>query len=284
MGEKVSWDPSQLRRIKEHPCFSKEALHLFGRIHLPVAPRCNIQCNYCVREFDCVNESRPGVASKVLTPRQALQRLEEVVKRHPWIKVVAIAGPGEPLFNEETFKTFRLVKRRFPRLHRCLSTNGLLLPDRMGDLMEVGIGTLTVTINALDPKIGAEIYAWVLYEGKKYTGEEGARLLIRNQLKGVEEAVKNGIVVKVNTVIIPTVNDQHVMEVAKRIGRMGVYKQNLIPLIPQFKFSHLSPPSPQEKARLQKLCSRYVDQMIHCRQCRADAVGKLGKDLKCYMK
>ncbi|MEM2601264.1 MAG: nitrogenase cofactor biosynthesis protein NifB [Hadesarchaea archaeon] len=284
MGEKVSWDPSQLRRIREHPCFSKEALHLFGRIHLPVAPRCNIQCNYCVREFDCVNESRPGVASKVLTPRQALQRLEEVVKRHPWIKVVAIAGPGEPLFNEETFKTFRLVKRKFPRLHRCLSTNGLLLPDRMGELVEVGIGTLTVTINALDPKIGAEIYAWVLYEGKRYTGEEGARLLIRNQLKGVEEAVKNGIVVKVNTVIIPTVNDRHVVEVAKRIGRMGVYKQNLIPLIPQFKFSHLPPPSPQEKARLQKLCSRYVDQMIHCRQCRADAVGKLGKDLKCYMK
>ena len=27
----------------KHPCFSKEAHGKFGRIHLPVAPRCNIQ-------------------------------------------------------------------------------------------------------------------------------------------------------------------------------------------------------------------------------------------------
>ncbi|MEM2866727.1 MAG: nitrogenase cofactor biosynthesis protein NifB [Candidatus Hadarchaeales archaeon] len=281
---KAAWDPSQLRRIREHPCFSREALHLFGRVHLPVAPKCNIQCNYCVRRFDCVNESRPGVTSRVLTPKQALRRLEEVVKRHPWIKVVAVAGPGEPLFNEETFETFSLVRKRFPRLHRCLSTNGLLLPDRMGDLVELGIGTLTVTINAVDPRVGKKIYSWVLYGGKKYQGEEGAKLLIGNQLRGVEEAVKRGIVVKVNTVIIPTVNDRHVVEVARRIGKLGVYKQNLIPLIPQFRFSHLPPPSLQEKVRLQRLCSRYIDQMTHCRQCRADAVGKLGKDLKCYMR
>lgn len=281
---KAAWDPSQLRRIREHPCFSREALHLFGRVHLPVAPKCNIQCNYCVRRFDCVNESRPGVTSRVLTPKQALRRLEEVVERHPWIKVVAVAGPGEPLFNEETFETFRLIRKRFPRLHRCLSTNGLLLPDRMGDLVELGIGTLTVTINAVDPGVGKKIYSWVLYGGKKYQGEEGAKLLIGNQLRGVEEAVKRGIVVKVNTVIIPTVNDRHVVEVARRIGKLGVYKQNLIPLIPQFRFSHLPPPSLQEKVRLQRLCSRYINQMTHCRQCRADAVGKLGKDLKCYMR
>ena len=282
--ERIPWDASQLRRVREHPCFDARALHLFGRVHLPVAPRCNLQCNYCVRRFDCVNESRPGVTSRVLSPRQALRRLEEVVKRHPWIKVVAVAGPGEPLFNEETFETFRLVRKRFPRLHRCLSTNGLLLPDRMEELEEVGIGTLTVTINAVDPKVGEKIYSSVLYRGRTYRGREGAELLIRNQLRGTEEAVRRGMVVKVNTVIIPTVNDRHVVEVAKRVGRMGVYRQNLIPLIPQFRFSHLSPPSPEEKARLQRLCSRYVPQMVHCRQCRADAVGKLGKDLKCYMK
>ena len=70
-GRKVPFDPTQLRKIQEHPCFSREACHLFGRIHLPVAPKCNIQCNYCIRKFDCVNESRPGVTSKVLTPAEA---------------------------------------------------------------------------------------------------------------------------------------------------------------------------------------------------------------------
>ncbi len=51
-----------------HPCFNEEAKHTSARVHLPVAPKCNIQCNYCNRKFDCVNESRPGVTSSVLAP------------------------------------------------------------------------------------------------------------------------------------------------------------------------------------------------------------------------
>ena len=56
------------RGASAHPCFDKEARHKNARVHLPVAPKCNIQCNYCNRKFDCVNESRPGVTSSVLTP------------------------------------------------------------------------------------------------------------------------------------------------------------------------------------------------------------------------
>jgi len=53
-----------------HPCFNADARAKTGRIHLPIAPSCNIQCNYCDRKFDCMNESRPGVTSKLLTPRK----------------------------------------------------------------------------------------------------------------------------------------------------------------------------------------------------------------------
>ena len=279
-GRKVPFDPTQLRKIQEHPCFSKEACHLFGRIHLPVAPKCNIQCNYCIRKFDCVNESRPGVTSKVLTPAEAVERVREVLKRVHYIKVVAVAGPGEPLFNEETFETFRLLKEEFPFLLRCVSTNGLLLPERIDDLHALGISTLTVTVNAVDPKIGKEIYSFVLYKGKRYEGEEGAKILIENQLKGIKEAVKRKIIVKVNTVLIPTVNDRHVVDVARKISRLGAYIQNIIPLIPQFKFAHIPPPSPAEKRKVQEECAKFIRQMVHCRRCRADAIGKLGKDIQ----
>ncbi|WP_227625365.1 hypothetical protein [Geofilum rubicundum] len=53
-----------------HPCFDEKARHAHARVHLPVAPNCNIQCNYCNRQFDCVNESRPGVTSTLLKPFQ----------------------------------------------------------------------------------------------------------------------------------------------------------------------------------------------------------------------
>jgi len=279
-GKKVPWDPTQLRKIQEHPCFSENACHFFGRMHLAVAPKCNIQCNYCIRKFDCVNESRPGVTSKVLTPQEALERVREVLEKVHYIKVVAVAGPGEPLFNEETFETFRLIKGEFPHLMRCLSTNGLLLPERIDDIEELGVGTVTVTLNAVDPEIGKEIYSFVNYHGERYRGKEAAELLLKNQLEGIREAVKRKILIKVNTVYIPTVNDTHIIEIAKTIGRMGVYIQNIMPLIPQYRFAHILPPSPQEKREMQDACSEYTRQMKHCRQCRADAIGRLGKDIQ----
>jgi nitrogen fixation protein NifB len=279
-GKEIPWDPSQLRKIQEHPCFSENACHFFGRMHLPVAPKCNIQCNYCIRKYDCVNESRPGVTSVVLTPQDALERVREVLRRVHYIKVVAIAGPGEPLFNEETFETFRLVKDEFPFLLRCMSTNGLLLPDKIEAIEELGISTLTVTLNAVNPVIGKGIYSFVNYQDKIYRGKEGGEILLRNQLEGIQEAVKRKILVKVNTVLIPTVNDKHVVDIAKKVGEMGVYMQNIMPLIPQYKFAHITPPTPQEKKPMQDKCSEYVKQMTHCRQCRADAIGKLGKDIQ----
>jgi nitrogen fixation protein NifB len=279
-GKEIPWDPVQLRKIQEHPCFSENACHLFGRMHLPVAPNCNIQCNYCVRKFDCVNESRPGVTSKVLTPEEALERVREVLEKVHYIKVVAVAGPGEPLFNEETFETFRLIKAEFPRMMRCLSTNGLLLPERIDDIDELGIRTVTVTLNTVDPAIGKDIYSVVKYHGKRYRGEEGAEILLKNQLEGIREAVKRKILIKVNTVLIPTVNDEHIVEIAKKIAEMDVYMHNIIPLIPQYKFAHITPPTQQEKEAIQDRCREYVKEMTHCRHCRADAIGRLGKDIQ----
>ena len=55
-----------------HPCFSTSGHGKTGRIHLAVAPGCNISCNYCVRKFDCANESRPGVTSRVQNSEEAL--------------------------------------------------------------------------------------------------------------------------------------------------------------------------------------------------------------------
>ncbi len=277
---KIRWDETQLRKIQSHPCFSKNAMHLFGRIHLPVAPHCNIQCNYCIRRFDCVNESRPGVTSQVLTPEEAVLRVRDVIKEHHYIKVVGVAGPGEPLFNEETFETFRLVGKEFPKLLLCVSTNGLLLPARIDDLDALGVTTITVTMNAVDPAIGEKIYTFVEYEGERYTGREAATLLLQKQLEGIEAALQRKIIVKVNSVLIPGVNDTHISEIAKKIGEMGVFLQNIIPLIPQYKFKDIPAPTPEEKRKIQDECKPYVKQMTHCRQCRADAAGKLGKDIK----
>ncbi len=276
----VSNKEEEMKRIiAQHPCYSKEAQHKFGRIHLPVAPACNIQCNYCDRKFDCVNESRPGVTSEVLTPHEALERTRQVLKEFPFIKVVGVAGPGDPLANDATFETFRLIKAEFPEVTLCLSTNGLALPDKMPEIIATGVDTLTVTLNAIDPAIEAQLISHVVYKGKIYKGVEAAEILIRNQLAGIKMAVDAGLVIKINTVMVPGINDKHIIEVAKKIHEMGVYIMNIMPLICQARFADMEPPTPEERQELQNACEPYVQQMRHCRQCRSDAFGLIGKDL-----
>src|SRR5512139_3948239 len=141
--------------IARHPCFTVAAHKKYGRIHLPVAPRCNIQCRYCVRSFDCVNESRPGVASVVLSAAEALERVRAVVERDGRLGVIGVAGPGDPLANPETLQVLGMVDAEFPEVTLCLSTNGLMLPEVIEDLKRLHRLTLTVTVNALRPEPAA---------------------------------------------------------------------------------------------------------------------------------
>lgn len=259
--------------VTEHPCYGSEASHRFARIHLAVAPRCNIACRYCVRDFNCVNDSRPGVCSEILTPLEALRRAEEVILRDSRVRVIGIAGPGDPLANDETFETLKLVHQKFPHLINCLSTNGLLLPEKIEVIYELGVRALTVTINFATPSTGSKIYSNINYHGKRYYGLEAATILLLNQLKGVREAVNRGIAVKINSIFIPGINDCELLEIAKTIKETGVTLMNIMPLMPLGEFSHLNPPSKVELQNVQELCGKVIKIFKHCQQCRADAVG-----------
>lgn len=270
------------QKMQGHPCFGGNH-HKNGRMHLAVAPRCNIKCGYCTRRHDCANESRPGVTSKLLNPSEAIARVREVMASPvtgPIIRVIGIAGPGDPLYNPETFETFQLVGAEFPHLIKCLSTNGLLLPDKMHLLEEIELHSLTVTLNALDPRVGGKIYSHVNYNGIRYTGEEGAALLIMNQLEGIRQAAELGLTIKINTVLIPGVNDAEIPAISKKVKELGAFVMNIMPLIPQAEFSHIAPPSPERLDALRCANEKTIGQFKHCRQCRADAVGLIGQDLQ----
>ena len=191
-------------------------------MHLPVAPKCNILCNYCNRKYDCVNESRPGVTSAVLKPKQAIAYLDKVLAAEPRITVAGIAGPGDPFANPvETLETIRLIRQRFPDLLLCLATNGLGLPPYLDELAELGVSHVTLTVNAVDPEIGARIYGWVRDGKVIYRGLKAAEVLLERQLASIRGLKERGITVKINTIVIPGINDHHVQEVAEKDGGAG---------------------------------------------------------------
>ena len=189
-ADKVNSLPEEVRRkVQDHPCYSEEAHHHFARMHAAVAPACNIQCNYCNRKYDCSNESRPGVVSELLTPEQAVKKTLAVAAAIPQMSVLGIAGPGDPLANpQRTFSTFRQLAEKAPDIKLCISTNGLALPECVDELARHNIEHVTITINCVDPDIGAKIYPWIFWENRRVRGREAAAILIAQQQKGLEIA------------------------------------------------------------------------------------------------
>ncbi|MFN3813657.1 MAG: nitrogenase cofactor biosynthesis protein NifB [Aquificaceae bacterium] len=282
--DELSLLPDHIKeKIHDHPCYSQEAHHFYARMHVAVAPACNIQCNYCNRKYDCANESRPGVVSELLTPEEAANKVLTVAMEIPQMTVVGIAGPGDPLANpERTFRTFELIKERAPDIKLCLSTNGLRLSEYIERIKELDIDHVTITINAISPQVASKIYPWVFYNHRRYKGLEASRILLEKQYEGLKACIENDILVKVNTVFIPEVNGEEVEELSKKVKGMGAFLHNIMPYVEgdgtAYQRMGIRPPTFAQLKEVQEKCEGHMSLMRHCRQCRADAIGLLGED------
>ncbi|MBI5871428.1 MAG: radical SAM protein [Actinobacteria bacterium] len=265
--------------ISNHPCFNSNVRHTHGRVHLPVAPRCNVKCNYCNRLFDCANEGRPGVTSRVMRPKESLAYLSAAMAANQ-ISVAGIAGPGDPLANpEQTFNTFGLVKRKYPQLLRCLSTNGLSAITYIREIIHYA-SHVTLTVNAVDAEVGSRIYKWIKLGDRIHTGADAAGIMLERQLEAIRHLKRAGVIVKVNTVVIPGINEAHIEDIAMVMEQLSVDMYNAMPLYPVkgTPFGDIPEPSTADIAILRKRASAHLPQMNHCARCRADAAGLIGAD------
>ncbi|MDR2089588.1 MAG: radical SAM protein [Clostridiales Family XIII bacterium] len=265
----------EINEIKNlHPCLGR--VNNKGRMHLPVSPGCNIFCKFCDRKIGDCDEMRPGVTGALVKPEDAPARVAEALALCPEITVIGIAGPGDTLATDHACAAFRAIGARFPDLIRCMSTNGLLLPEKIRDVIDAGVRTLTVTVNAVDPIVLSRLNDGIVYHGEFLTGEEAGLILIRNQLEGIRLAAEADMIVKVNTVLVPEINGDHIGAVARAVAKHGASIYNIIPLIPQNKLSHLPAPSCAEIDRARGNAENVIPVFRHCQHCRADAVGLLG--------
>jgi nitrogen fixation protein NifB len=272
--------PSSVARLEgRHPCYSftAEGHKQVGRLHLPVSPACNIQCRFCKRGFNSA-EQRPGVARKLVAPEEAPGVVARALELCPSIGVVGIAGPGDTLATSHAIRALALVHERFPQLINCLSTNGLLLEDKAEHIVAAGIETVTVTVNAVEPSILDGVCSRIVYRGKRHSGLEAMELLIAKQLAGIRRVAQLGAVVKVNTVLVPGINDRHIATVAETVAAAGASLINIIPLIPQFELSYVSPPDFIQVNEARHAAGNYLNVFTHCNRCRADACGIPGEN------
>ncbi len=270
-----------MKDFHSHPCFNPEAKGKYGRVHLPVAPKCNIKCNFCDRKYDCVNESRPGVTSSVLSPEQAGVYVGKVLEKEPRISVAGIAGPGDPFANgPETIATLRLVRRQSPDMLLCVSSNGMGIGPYIKTLVELEVSHVTITVCAVDPEISKHIYSWVKDGNVVYRGLDAAKLLLSRQIEAIRELKQFEITVKVNCIVIPGINDHHIEAVAAKMKELGVDLLNCMAMFPNVNtpFGNVAQPDKERMEKIRKIGEKYLPQMRHCTRCRADAVGLLDND------
>jgi nitrogen fixation protein NifB len=139
---------------------------------------------------------------------------------------------------------------------------------------------VTITVNAVDPEIGQKVYGWVRDKKIIYRGLRGAELLLDRQLRAIEGLKARGVTVKVNTIVVPSVNDHHVEAIAERMSKLGVDLLNCMPMHPNAgtAFENIPEPGKELMEEIRGKAERHLPQMRHCTRCRADAVGLLGED------
>jgi nitrogen fixation protein NifB len=273
---RVSRNEPEALGLRKHPCISPEAFGKNGRVHLPVSPACNIQCGFCTRKFH-PTASAPGIARQLLSPEAAADRVDRALEICPEITVAGIAGPGDPLATDHAERTFSLIHLRHPDLVLCMSTNGLEIARKAASLWEIGVRSVTVTVNSLQPPTVAQIVPRIAVDSRMIAGTEAAEKLIARQLEGIDKMASLGAFVKINFVLIPGLNDQQVSDVAQTASRLGASRINIIPLLPQGTFAEHRPPNCTDIERARAAAEPHLPVFRHCQRCRADACGIPGK-------
>jgi nitrogen fixation protein NifB len=154
----------------------------------------------------------------------------------------------------------------------------VLLEESVNELLDLGVDTLSVSMSTSIPETATAIYEWADVSGRRMTGIEMAKETILRQLAGIRCAADAGIHVKVNSVLIPEVNNGSIAALAEEISSAGAELQNIMPLVPCGSMMTLRSPTCEELEQARIEARRYIRQFSSCRQCRADVVGIPGAD------
>jgi nitrogen fixation protein NifB len=144
-------------------------------------------------------------------------------------------------------------------------------------MRDIGVGFVTVTMNAISPEVASNIYEYVEFNKTIFTGVEAGKVIIEQQLHGLRLLNELGIESKINSVAIKSINEHEIPEISKTVAKFGCMFGNIIPLIPVegTAFSKHPVISHSELSQLKNESKQYLKQIHHCQRCRADAAGCL---------
>ncbi len=173
-------------------------------LRISVTDRCNFRCRYCMpRERFGENHT--------FLPRRAYLSFEEIEKvvtacRPLGLEKVRITG-GEPLLRPDLDDLISRISSTGVEV--ALTTNASLLSGQAPRLADAGLDRVTVSLDALDPKIHSQM--------------TDSSIPVEVVLEGIDAALEAGLSpVKVNCVVQRGVNETEVAPLVRRFKGTGV--------------------------------------------------------------
>jgi nitrogen fixation protein NifB len=201
------------------PCCDRETGS--GIIQLSVAPQLTARTRF---------SAPPTKKRKVLSPAEALQKVEKCMAETPSVAMAAITGPGDPLATPGiTFAVIRLIRNRFPQLPIGLLTMGIGGAELAGELIQNGVSYIEIQVEGVRREILEKIYAWIRPGAKTIKLKEGAELLLKEQRSAVSAFKFHGIKVVILTTLYPGCNVDHVTKISAEMMELGADGMALLP-------------------------------------------------------
>ncbi len=179
------------------------------KLRISITDRCNMRCVYCMP----VNNTEWFEQNDILTYDEIV-RLASILARLG-IKKIRITG-GEPLVRPKLEDLIRKLSNLDGIESISMTTNGLILRDKVMKLRDAGLGSINVSLDTFKED-----------RFKAITGVRG----LDNVLNAIYAADNAGLKVKVNTVIMRGWNDDEIEDFAK-FARYTGYPVRFIEFMP----------------------------------------------------
>jgi len=169
-------------------------------LRVSVTQRCNFRCQYCMPEkpFEW-------------TPKEELLSYEEMFKFikvsiDQGVKKIRITG-GEPLVREDLDKFIKMICDYKPDIDIALTTNAFFLKSQAKKLKSAGLKRVNISLDSLERET-----FWYLTK----------KDALQNVLDGIEAACDEGLIVKLNTVVIKDINEHSIQELYEYAKQKGI--------------------------------------------------------------
>ena len=174
-------------------------------LRISVTDRCNFRCTYCM-PAEIYGERYQFLSRADLLTFEEITRLTRVIVGLGAVKV-RLTG-GEPLVRNNLQDLVRMLSSVEGVQDLTLTTNGYLLPQKIGPLKEAGLRRVTISLDTLDDGIFRQM--------------NGRNFGTAKVLEGIEAAEKEGFSpLKINSVVQRGVNDHTIVELARHFKERG---------------------------------------------------------------